>query len=130
MTNSKKILFCLVFSLALIILPALGCLAADNITTQMQGALTGVSLPSTGTDDTKAINIVGSAIAVFLSFLGILFLILIIYGGYKWLMAMGREEEIDKAKDIIKSAVVGLIVILSAYGISYFVTTSLERTIK
>ncbi len=130
MNKYKKIFFSLILASTIIAVPTLGCLAASGITTQMQGALSAVNLPSTGSDDTKALNIVGSAISVFLSFLGVIFLVLIIYGGYKWLMAMGREDEIEKAKDIIKAAVVGLIVVLSAYGISYFVTTSLEKTIK
>lgn len=129
MKNHKKLFLSLIISLSILAVPLLS-LAATGITTQMQGALTAVNLPSTGSDDTKALNIVGSAISVFLSFLGVIFLILIIYGGYKWLMAMGREDEIEKAKEIIKAAIVGLIVVLSAYGISYFVTTSLEKTIK
>ena len=49
-----------------------------------------------------------------------------LYGGYVWMMAKGAEDEVTKAKNIIRGALIGLIVVMSAYAISYFVTTSLE----
>ena len=50
-----------------------------------------------------------------------------IYGGYKWLVASGREEEIKKAKDTIRSAIIGLIIVMAAYTISYFVAAALQE---
>ncbi len=64
---------------------------------------------------------IGSIIGVILSFVGILFLILMIYGGLIWMMARGNEQEVEKAKNIIISAVFGLIIILAAYAITAFI---------
>jgi len=65
--------------------------------------------------------ILGQIINVFLSLLGIFFLILIIIGGYQWMMAGGNEETITKAKKRITNATIGLAVVLLAYAISYFI---------
>ncbi|OGY44511.1 MAG: hypothetical protein A2729_01620 [Candidatus Buchananbacteria bacterium RIFCSPHIGHO2_01_FULL_39_14] len=102
--------------------------AADTITDQMIKNLKGVVLPGGGNNaDTKAQTVVGRVINAFLGIFGIIFLILMIYGGYKWLMASGREEEVQKAKDIIRQAIIGFIIVLSAYAISYFVTLALQQ---
>ena len=62
---------------------------------------------------------IGQVISAVLVFLGVLFLLLIIYGGYIWMMARGNEQEVEKAKNIIKNALIGLVVVLAAYAITY-----------
>lgn len=56
-----------------------------------------------------------------LTMLGVFFLALIVYAGIRWMLARGEEEEITKAKNIIKGALLGLIVILLSYGIAAFI---------
>lgn len=73
-------------------------------------------------------QIVQTVINVVLSFLGVGFLILMIYGGYVWMIARGNEQEVTKAKNIITSAIIGLIIVLSAYAISYFVISSFDTS--
>ena len=70
-------------------------------------------------------TVVGSVIQYFLGLLGILFLALAIYGGYLWMMARGDEKQVEKARDTIKSAVIGLAIILGAYAITSFVIANL-----
>ena len=65
---------------------------------------------------------IGTLINAALSFLGVLFLLLTIYGGYLWMTAAGNEEQINKAKKIITSALIGLIIVISAYIITKFLT--------
>lgn len=65
--------------------------------------------------------VVGRFINVFLSMIGIIFTVLIIYGGYLWMMAKGNSEEVEKAKEIFKNAAIGLVVVISAYAITYFI---------
>ena len=67
---------------------------------------------------------IGRVIRMILTFLGVLFLILMIYGGYIWMMARGNEQEVEKAKNIIKNALIGLIVVLAAYAITWLVFLS------
>lgn len=57
-------------------------------------------------------------INIALTFLGIGFLVLLVYAGTLWVIARGNSEGIDKAKHLIRQAVIGLIIILSAYGVA------------
>ncbi|OGF26200.1 hypothetical protein A2331_02000 [Candidatus Falkowbacteria bacterium RIFOXYB2_FULL_34_18] len=75
-------------------------------------------------------GIIASLIKAFLSILGIIFLILVIYGGYKWMMARGSEQEVEAAKNIIQRAIIGLIIIVAAYAITAFVFTGLEDAVQ
>jgi cbb3-type cytochrome oxidase subunit 3 len=61
---------------------------------------------------------IGEIIQAFLSFLGVIFLVLMIYGGYAWMMARGNEQEVVKAKNIITNAIIGLVIVLAAYAIT------------
>ena len=73
--------------------------------------------------------IAGTIISVFLSLLGVVFLILMIYGGYMWMSAAGNDDKVSKAQSLIKSAVLGLIVVVAAYAITIFVISRLTATL-
>ncbi|HRY36743.1 MAG TPA: pilin [Candidatus Magasanikbacteria bacterium] len=68
---------------------------------------------------------IGSMIASILGMLGTIFLVLTIYAGVLWMTASGDEGKIEKAKEIITAAVIGLAIVLSAYTITYFVGSKL-----
>lgn len=57
-----------------------------------------------------------------LGLIGTVMLVLIIYAGFLYMTAAGNEDRIDKAKKIITSAVIGLVIVLLAYSITYFLT--------
>ena len=61
---------------------------------------------------------VSKIIKTILSLLGLIFLVLTIYGGYLWMMARGNEQQVEKAKETIKAGVIGLGIMLAAYIIS------------
>lgn len=60
-------------------------------------------------------------ITVVFSLLGIVFLFLTLYAGYLWMTAMGDPKKVTKAKDILGQSVIGLIILVLSYGISYMV---------
>lgn len=72
-------------------------------------------------------EIIAEIIKYALSFLGLIFLILTLYGGFLWMIAGGNEEKITQSKSIVTNGIIGLLIILSAYAITYFV---LENIIK
>ena len=85
-----------------------------------------VTAKAAGFGEPKSIaEIVGAIISIFLSFLGIIFLILIIYGGFIWMTSGGNEAKVLKAKKILTQAVIGLIIILASYAITNFVLHAL-----
>ncbi len=71
--------------------------------------------------DLKVEERVGSIIAIFLSFLGIIFLVLMIWAGFNWMLSGGDEEKIRKSQAMIKAAVIGLIIVVAAYALSVFI---------
>ncbi|MBI2552297.1 DUF4215 domain-containing protein [Candidatus Uhrbacteria bacterium] len=70
--------------------------------------------------------IVARIIRVALGFLGLVAVALILYGGFLWLTSAGNEEQIDKAKKVLVNSVIGLAIILSAFGIVQFVLNRLQ----
>ena len=70
-------------------------------------------------------EIIGSIVNVVLGFLGIVFLVLLLYAGFMWMTAQGDEKKVDKARAMISQSVIGLVIIVAAYAISTFVLGSL-----
>ncbi len=60
-------------------------------------------------------------INIVLGFLGLIAVIIIIYGGFVWMLSGGEAEKIDKAKKILKNGLIGLVIILLSWGIATFV---------
>ncbi len=56
-----------------------------------------------------------------MSILGILAVILILIGGFKYMTSGGNDEKIKSAKKLFSSAIVGLVIILSAFAIVQFI---------
>lgn len=77
-----------------------------------------------GTTEGSLSTVVGDIISTALTLVGIIFLILMVYAGFLWMTARGAEDQIEKAKSIISAAVIGLVLIMSAYAISVLVTGS------
>lgn len=71
--------------------------------------------------ETEVPVLVGRLIKVVLQLLGLILVVLLIVGGFMWMTSGGNEEKIKKAKGIITSAVVGLVIIILAYTIATFV---------
>jgi hypothetical protein len=62
-----------------------------------------------------------------LGLLGLIAVVLIIYGGFIWLTAGGNEDKVGQAKRIISAAVVGLIIVLLAWAIVTFVVSTASK---
>jgi len=69
-----------------------------------------------------------SIIRTGLGLLGILTTIIIMYAGFKWMTAGGNEDDVATAKKMITAAIIGLLVIMSAYAITTFVIKSLYKS--
>lgn len=73
------------------------------------------------------IETVGQIINVLLGFLGVIAVVLILIGGFKWMTAAGNEEKVGEAKKLLGAGVVGLVIILAAFAIAAFVITQLSN---
>lgn len=72
----------------------------------------------------------GRFIQFALSFLGVIAVVLVMYAGFLWMTSGGDEEKINKAKQILKNAVIGLIIILSAWTITFFILKSISDNLN
>ena len=72
--------------------------------------------------DVVIAKIIGQIIYAILSFLGVIFIILLIYGGFLRMTAQGEPTKIKTSYGIITSAVVGVIIILASYTLSLSLT--------
>lgn len=78
-----------------------------------------------GETPTDITVVVGRGISAALGLLGIIFLVLVVYGGFLWMTASGNEQQIEKAKKLLISAVIGLAIVSAGYAIASFVVDSL-----
>lgn len=65
-------------------------------------------------------------INVALGLLGVVAVVIILAGGFKWMTAGGNEDKVGEAKKMIFAGIIGLAIILSAFAIARFVLGSLS----
>lgn len=68
---------------------------------------------------------IASIINVLMGLLGIIAVVIILLGGFKWMTAGGSEDKVGEAKKLIMQGIIGLVIILSAWAIARFVVDSL-----
>ena len=96
-------------------------LAQDQFGVDVVGSSTGLSAGG----ESGLRGMIGSIIQVALGFLGVVALVVVLIGGFQYMIAGGNEEKAKKARGWIISGVIGLAIIISAYAITTFVINSL-----
>jgi hypothetical protein len=76
-----------------------------------------------GSGDLK--TMIGGVIKAALGFLGVVAIVIVLIGGFKYMTAGGSDEKVGDAKKWIISGIIGLAIILAAYAITTFVIDSL-----
>lgn len=103
-----------------------------SVTGTQQGAVTG---DTTGAKTVNLNNPLGSAdvptligrvIKGVLGIVGSLALVMVIYGGFTWMLAAGNSEKVKKGRDIIVWAAIGLVVIFTSYALVSFVIKTIS----
>lgn len=79
------------------------------------------------TNETSLSETIGTVIKTALSLVGTIFLALTVYAGFLWMTASGDESQIEKAQNIIRAAVIGLVIALGAYGTTTFVVDKIVQ---
>jgi hypothetical protein len=69
-------------------------------------------------------------VRIVLGFIGFIFLLLLLYAGFIWMTSGGDEKKITRAKKMIVSAVIGLLVTLSSYAIASFIVQRLVGVVN
>lgn len=95
-----------------------------NTASPTTGWLSGLtSIRTLDLGESDPVTVVFTFINLALTLLGMVFLVLLLYAGVIWVLARGNEEEITRAKTTLTRALVGLVIILSSYGISWVAFT-------
>ena len=111
------ILACLI---AVLTLPYLVFAESETLTT-LTSVATGDGLYDSTTNQLSLSKILGTVVSAAIGLLGVVFICLIIYAGYNWMIARGEEEKLNDAKDTLKRAIIGLIIVVGAYAIWNFI---------
>jgi hypothetical protein len=76
-----------------------------------------------GLGNNDPITITTNVINLVLGLLGLIAVIIILIGGFKWMTASGNEDKVGEAKKMITQGLIGLVIILAAWGIARWVIT-------
>jgi len=71
-------------------------------------------------------DLIKSILQVILGFLGVIAVLIILWGGFIWMTAAGDDDKVSKAKQMIYSGIIGLVIIFAAYAIASFVFSNLQ----
>ena len=111
----------------LIAVPWIAFAQGTAIRTGLSGAATAAGLGGCS-DQACVINIIGQIIGAVLGLVGIVLLVLLLYGGYVYMTAGGSPEDVKKAKAILTNAIIGLVIITLAYTITGYILTALTQS--
>jgi hypothetical protein len=120
--NKKTAIAVIFLSLAVLLLLGNYVLAQETNV----GGLTSEFAAQAGFGTTDIRITIANIIRIFLGLLGIIATVIILYGGFIYMTAAGNEEKITKAKRILRDAIIGLLIILTSFGITQFIIGQLQ----
>ena len=100
----------------------------DNITNNLDSFNQQANLP--GNENSDLPDVLVRIINLVLGLLGLVFVILIIYGGFVYMTAGGKSENTTKAITIIRNSVIGIAIILLSWAIYNFVIINILNAIN
>ncbi len=114
----------------ILLAPGLASARISDSTTGLgaTGQAAGLSTSCSGQPATTCVaTLLGRVFSVLFGFLGILLLGYILYGGFVWMTAGGDPKAVGQAQDIIRNAVIGLVIIASSFAVSTFVIREVKQ---
>lgn len=72
---------------------------------------------------------IAKIVNIILGFLGIIAVIIILAGGFKWMTAGGNEDKVGEARKMIVQGVIGLVIVFAAWAIASFAITNLKTVV-
>lgn len=98
----------------------------DAIRRGVDAAAAPAGIQTTSCQGTQCIvTLIGNAVNIALSFLGVVLLVYLLYAGFLWTTSGGESKRAGEAAVMIRNAVIGLLITVSAFAISGFVVSQL-----
>lgn len=79
-----------------------------------------ISLGTTNPIDIT-INIVNWSLGI----LGLVAVVFVLIGGFRWMTSGGNEQSVESAKKILIAALIGLLIVMASYGIASYIFSTL-----
>ena len=124
MMQTFKKITSLVLCTSFLSLVALSTVSAQGIKSS-GGPLSKVAKKA-GTTEKDIGDIAGVGVNAVLQLVGLIFMILMVYAGILWMTARGKDDQVEKARKIVAASMIGLVITVSAYAITIFVTGRFE----
>jgi len=112
----KKCIILVVVLISLLAINYARCAADSTVT---------LPNPLKGQDDIPVL--VGNAINYILGMLGVLALVMFIYGGLMWMTSGGAADKIKKGKDTLVWAILGMALVFFSYALLDFILKALQQ---
>ncbi len=130
--KTSKILFSLflIVFCASLVLPMTMNIQSANAVVNTEDLLNTTVMNQSGLPQGDLKDTIMRIINVVLGFLGIVAIIIIVVGGFKWMTCGGSEEKTTEARGLIVAGIIGLAIILAAYAIANFVISQYLGAMK
>lgn len=125
LTRSMFLACALLLVVGVLLLASVDSALAQSATATISQGLDTAAGDSYSTELTLTVFI-GNMIRTLLAATGIIFLIITVYAGILYMTAQGDDSKIKKAKSMLTSSVIGLIIIVGAYAITRYVVDALS----
>jgi uncharacterized membrane protein len=128
--TKKHVISWFLLSLFAFALVVSGPAQADNSLVDSQEGLNKVATVYGNSAQQDIRVTVARIINVVLTLLGVIFVVLAILAGFKYMTAAGSEEKTKEAMDTLRTAIIGLIIILMAWAITRYTIQILNKTVS
>lgn len=104
------------------------CLLAVAIPTLAATPATGSGVLNNpiGGSDMKIEAVIIMVIKYLVGVLGIVALVMVVYGGFQYIYSAGNSERLQKARDTIIYAIIGMVIVILSLSILRFVTSAFK----
>lgn len=114
---------------SLLVVPTLVGAGIDDPSSEAQNYGLGTSAGFQGigiNKDTNLKSTIVNVINIVLGFLGIIAVVIILAGGFKWMTAGGSDDKIGEARKMIVQGLIGMVIVFLAWGIASFVLSQVK----
>jgi hypothetical protein len=110
-------------------IPGAAWAASESFADRMRQGLGGTARQAGLDQSPTLVQIIGNIINVALSFLGVIMLLYFLYAGFLYLTSAGSKEKVTAAQGIMRTTIIGLLIVVCSYAIANFVLDQIANSV-